>query len=50
MSLSFCDFSCWTAKEAVCRCKCNGANHGIANRRPGTQEKIAPGLFDEVIE
>ena len=32
-----CSFACWDAREDVCRCLCNGANHGI-NRTAGAAQ------------
>lgn len=38
MTGSTCGFHCWQAHEEVCRCSCNGANHGIL-RMGGLQPK-----------
>ena len=29
---STCNSACWLAQEAVCRCMCGGANHGVMTR------------------
>lgn len=32
-----CGEACWTAKENVCKCSCNGENHGILLKENGEQ-------------
>lgn len=39
---STCGEACWEAREEICRCSCNGGNHGIYRRgeRPERTSKI----------
>ena len=32
-----CGFSCWEAREDICRCSCGGANHGCLRSADGVQ-------------
>ena len=32
-----CGDSCWTAREDICKCSCNGINHGCLNSPGGLQ-------------
>ena len=32
-----CNFSCWEAREKICRCECGGKNHGILNTKDGVK-------------
>ena len=42
-TMSTCGEACWEAREDVCRCSCNGKNHGVlrnGNERPARTCKI----------
>lgn len=42
LTQSTCGEACWEAREDICRCSCNGKNHGIARtgERPARMCKI----------